>query len=183
MRRLRIGLLGATGHTGRPVLYESLSRGHRVTALARNPKNLPPVEQFFNTTNKMNNINTNLDFSSIEVYARDNSSITELVRESDVIISCIGGRSRGDTIVTEAILSIQPGLVLQKQQTEEGEEAHETTKKKIVVMTSIGCGRTSLTVTFALQCMFGFGQIANLNKADQMILEKQKNNTTSSSTS
>lgn len=38
---MKIALIGATGFTGAPVLAELLSRGHQVTALARNPAKLP----------------------------------------------------------------------------------------------------------------------------------------------
>ncbi|MES2190071.1 MAG: NAD(P)-dependent oxidoreductase [Pseudomonadota bacterium] len=37
---MKIALIGATGFTGAPVLAELLSRGHQVTALARNPSKL-----------------------------------------------------------------------------------------------------------------------------------------------
>eukprot|EP01031_Cornospumella_fuschlensis_P049146 gene49146-60157_t len=37
---MKIALIGATGFTGTPVLAELLSRGHEVTALARNPAKL-----------------------------------------------------------------------------------------------------------------------------------------------
>jgi putative NADH-flavin reductase len=37
---MKIALIGATGFTGAPVLAELLSRGHQVTALARNPAKL-----------------------------------------------------------------------------------------------------------------------------------------------
>ncbi|MGH8803567.1 MAG: NAD(P)-dependent oxidoreductase [Polaromonas sp.] len=39
---MNIALIGATGFVGAPVLAELLSRGHRVTVLARNPSKLGP---------------------------------------------------------------------------------------------------------------------------------------------
>jgi putative NADH-flavin reductase len=35
---MKIALIGATGFTGTAVLNEALSRGHEVTAIARNPR-------------------------------------------------------------------------------------------------------------------------------------------------
>ncbi len=39
---MNIALIGATGFVGAPVLSELLSRGHKVTVLARNPSKLAP---------------------------------------------------------------------------------------------------------------------------------------------
>jgi putative NADH-flavin reductase len=39
---VKIALIGATGSVGTRVLFEALSRGHQVTALARNPEKLEP---------------------------------------------------------------------------------------------------------------------------------------------
>ncbi|MGH6638807.1 MAG: NAD(P)-dependent oxidoreductase [Polaromonas sp.] len=39
---MNIALIGATGFVGAPILFELLSRGHRVTVLARNPSKLAP---------------------------------------------------------------------------------------------------------------------------------------------
>lgn len=39
---MKIALIGATGFVGTPLLTELLSRGHRVTVLARNPAKLAP---------------------------------------------------------------------------------------------------------------------------------------------
>ncbi|WP_119966643.1 NAD(P)-dependent oxidoreductase [Simplicispira lacusdiani] len=41
---MNIALIGATGFVGSAVLHELLQRGHRVTALARNPAKLAPRE-------------------------------------------------------------------------------------------------------------------------------------------
>jgi nucleoside-diphosphate-sugar epimerase len=41
---MNIALIGATGFVGSAVLQELLQRGHRVTALARNPAKLAPRE-------------------------------------------------------------------------------------------------------------------------------------------
>lgn len=38
---MHIALIGATGHVGATVLAEALARGHRVTAIVRNPAKLP----------------------------------------------------------------------------------------------------------------------------------------------
>jgi uncharacterized protein len=39
---MNIALIGATGYVGAPILREALDRGHRVTAVARDPEKLPP---------------------------------------------------------------------------------------------------------------------------------------------
>jgi putative NADH-flavin reductase len=39
---MKIAIVGATGHAGSRLVDEALSRGHRVTAIARNATRLPP---------------------------------------------------------------------------------------------------------------------------------------------
>src|SRR5690242_4095731 len=39
---MKVALIGATGYVGSVILAELLQRGHRVTALARNPDTLTP---------------------------------------------------------------------------------------------------------------------------------------------
>jgi putative NADH-flavin reductase len=39
---MNIALIGATGYVGAAILREALDRGHRVTAVARDPEKLPP---------------------------------------------------------------------------------------------------------------------------------------------
>ena len=91
---IRIGLLGGTGNVGRHVICEALSRGHTITALARDPAKLP--QPFIR-----NNGNGNFIRGSLQPFkgdVMDITAITDLVNNNDVIISCIGGRSRNDTI-------------------------------------------------------------------------------------
>ena len=42
---MKIAIIGATGNVGSRLVDEALSRGHQVTAVARNASRLPPDEK------------------------------------------------------------------------------------------------------------------------------------------
>lgn len=94
---MKIALIGATGFVGSAVLPELLKRGHRVTALARNPAKLPPQE--------------NLKVVAADVL--DNSQVAHAVKGNDAVISAYNpGWQEPDlyTLFMKGSLAIREGV-------------------------------------------------------------------------
>ncbi|MEH6419501.1 NAD(P)-dependent oxidoreductase [Pseudomonas sp. CGJS7] len=70
---MNIVLIGATGYVGRAVLEEALDRGHRVTAIARNPDALPA--------------HAGLTVQAAALDGRDPGQIADLVRGHEAVIA------------------------------------------------------------------------------------------------
>jgi putative NADH-flavin reductase len=68
---MKIAVIGATGHVGSRLVDEALSRGHQVTAVARNASRLPPDEK--------------LAFSGAD--ATDPEQLSRALAGHDVVIS------------------------------------------------------------------------------------------------
>lgn len=68
---MKIALIGATGFVGSAVLTELLNRGHRVTALARNPAKLAPRD----------------NLTVVTADALDSAQIARAVKGHDAVIS------------------------------------------------------------------------------------------------
>lgn len=144
---LVIGILGATGATGREVMSLALERGYQVRALARDASKLDAAPQ-------------------VEVIQGDANSaeaISQLVSGADVVVSCIGN-SNNDTTMSNLVINLLPAL-----------SSKSGTQKRLVMMTSIGCGGTSPVVKFCLSCMFGFKGVGDMDEADSMVRENVKN--------
>src|SRR5215468_467295 len=69
---MKIALLAATGRAGRTILDELISRGHQVTAVARNPDKLPENVKRLRD-----------DLSSVE-------RIAEIISGADAVVSAYG---------------------------------------------------------------------------------------------
>jgi putative NADH-flavin reductase len=54
---MKVALIGASGFVGKAVVNELISRGHQVTAIVRNPENIPQTENV--TSIKANVLNAN----------------------------------------------------------------------------------------------------------------------------
>ncbi|MHA7304709.1 NAD(P)-dependent oxidoreductase [Arthrobacter sp. TMN-49] len=80
---MKIAVLGATGRTGSLVLAEALSRGHQVTALARNPGVLG-----------------HSDVNAVEGDIGDLSALGRVFEGADAVISAIGARGRTSDLHT-----------------------------------------------------------------------------------
>ena len=74
---MKIAIVGATGNVGSRLVDEALSRGNRVTAVARNASSLPRDE--------------NLTFSGVD--ATDPAQLSQALRGHDVVISATPFRS------------------------------------------------------------------------------------------
>ncbi len=68
---MKVALIGASGFVGKAVLNELLQKGHKVTAIARDAKNLTPQD--------------NLTISTVD--ATDNDALADVVEGNDVVIS------------------------------------------------------------------------------------------------
>ena len=140
-----VALLGATGGCGRHVLLQALARGHQVTALARDPSKLP------SSPASPHNLRI------VQGDALNPVSVQQTIESADVVISCIGARSRDDTIMTEVATTLNKVM--------------DKNNQKLVMMTSLGCGGTSPVVNFFMRFIVGFGAMEDMDQADTMVRE------------
>ncbi len=68
---MKVALIGATGFVGKAILKELMMKGHKVTAITRNPEN---VAQHENAT-------------AVQVNVLDENALSEAVKGHDVVIS------------------------------------------------------------------------------------------------
>ena len=157
-----IALLGATGNTGRHVLLVALARGHSVKALARDPQKL--VDANSNRISKEQSSR----LSIVQGDAAKKESIAELLQDCDCVISCIGARSRGDTIMTTTVANLKSAAadLFSNPSTSAPVGALPPT---LIMMSSIGCAGTSGFVKFSLSCIAGFGAISDMDLADSQV--------------
>jgi putative NADH-flavin reductase len=80
---MNIVILGASGRTGRLVVENAVARAHRVTALVRSASSLAPSELLRVTVGDPTTV----------------ADVTRVVRDQDVVISCLGQRSAGDAML------------------------------------------------------------------------------------
>jgi putative NADH-flavin reductase len=86
---MNLFLLGATGRTGRLIVERALSRGHGVTAMVRDPATLPAQPRLHIET---------ADPLGADLLARN-------LAGHEVVISCLGQKSRGDAHLLEKAAS------------------------------------------------------------------------------
>src|SRR5438132_4350134 len=83
---MKLFIMGATGRTGRLITEQALSREHAVTAMVRAPGALAPKE-------------------GLRVVVGDPSRAADLgasvLSDQDVVISCLGQRTRKDATLLE----------------------------------------------------------------------------------
>jgi hypothetical protein len=66
---MNVALIGATGNIGSKIAQELVSRGHTVTAIARNPEKVPPSEK------------------AVQVDAADTARLSDALKGHDAVIS------------------------------------------------------------------------------------------------
>jgi len=99
-KHITIALLGATGMAGGYILREALAQGYGVRALARTPAKLDAVKD---------------RISIIKGDARDLSTIQELLKGSDAVISAIGP-VKTDSKAARGICTTATGNIIQAMQ-------------------------------------------------------------------
>jgi putative NADH-flavin reductase/pimeloyl-ACP methyl ester carboxylesterase len=81
--RLRIAVIGASGHLGGAVAREALSRGHDVTAIARHASGLVDLQ----------------GARATEADALDVDAISEVLADHDAVVASLKGRDEGELAV------------------------------------------------------------------------------------
>lgn len=99
---MNVILYSATGRAGRCILDELISRGHQVTAVARNLDKLP--EQLHNTVKRVQD-----DLSSVD-------RIAEIITGADAVVSAYGPpssdpRYTSDITYTDQLVSVTERLI------------------------------------------------------------------------
>src|SRR5213593_4490004 len=79
-RRMRLTVFAATGGIGRQVLEQAIAAGHDVTAVVRNPKNLP----------------AGVRAVVADLAAPDPATLESAVRGADAVLSALGPRSAAE---------------------------------------------------------------------------------------
>lgn len=82
---MNITIIAATGGVGRQLVEQALAAGHTVTAVARNPTNLPAGPRTVR----------------IDLAAPDPAALTEAVAGADAVLSGLGARGKADFGVAE----------------------------------------------------------------------------------
>ena len=77
---LRLLIYGATGRVGSRIMAEALSRGHRVTAVSRDPDRI---------------VQTSSNLSVVQGNVVDSRSVAELVVNQDVVVVSVRGSVGG----------------------------------------------------------------------------------------
>lgn len=80
---MRIGVLGASGRTGRRVVQVALSRGHQVSVLVRKPKLFKG------------------DAIKFVGDAKDPAAVARAIQGCAAVISCLGMRSRSEAVMRD----------------------------------------------------------------------------------
>ncbi|REE98269.1 NAD(P)-dependent oxidoreductase [Thermomonospora umbrina] len=77
---MKLTIVAATGGTGRALLDQALAAGHDVTAVARNPRDLPPEANVVKA-----------DMTTV-----DPADLAPAVLGADAVLSCLGPRGKAD---------------------------------------------------------------------------------------
>lgn len=92
---MRLFVLGATGGTGRAIVDQALSRGHRVTAFARSPEQLGERESLILKRGD----------------PRRSADLVSALPGHDVVLSALGRRAKADdSILADCARAIIDGM-------------------------------------------------------------------------
>jgi putative NADH-flavin reductase len=91
---MKLTIFAATGGIGRELLEQATAAGHDVTAVARNPRNLPSAQARVVTA---------------DLASPDPTVLIKAIDGTDAVLSCLGARSKADAGIawqgTQAIIS------------------------------------------------------------------------------
>jgi putative NADH-flavin reductase len=79
---MKLTIFAATGGIGRQLLEQAIAAGHDVTAVARNPQNLPPTPARVVTA---------------DLAVADAAALQSAVGGADAVLSALGARTKADT--------------------------------------------------------------------------------------
>ncbi len=82
-----IALIGAAGNVGLRLLKELTSRGHRVTAIGRNPDNIPSLA----------------NVTAVRGDVKDGAALADLLKGHDAVISTVRFLDSDPTVLIEAV--------------------------------------------------------------------------------
>ena len=91
---MKLFLFGVTGNAGQAILQEALSRGHSVTAAARQTG-------FFHPVGKANVVTAD---------ALDTTTLTDAIKEHDAVVVAISGRKSGHDTVAKVASNLLAAL-------------------------------------------------------------------------
>jgi uncharacterized protein YbjT (DUF2867 family) len=96
---MKLTIFAATGGIGRQALEQAVAAGHDVTAVVRNPRNLPPVRARIVTA----------DLATADPAALQSATLQSAVGGADAVLSGLGPRAKSDVGVvavgTRAIIA------------------------------------------------------------------------------
>ena len=116
IKPLNVVIFGATGFSGRAILKEALAQNHQVTILVRNKSAI--------SINDKNLI-------VIEGNVMDRNTVSELLKNQDAVIQCLGAGGKGDGKPTTFISEATKIIV---------EEMEKREAKRLLAMSNVGAG-------------------------------------------
>ena len=141
--QLKIALLGGTGAVGGLFLEQALNAGHQVYALARDPDKMAERD----------------GLSIQQGEAANPADVAAIIESADVVVSCIGHTKQGP-IMERTAQSILDAA------------RNRTDPPKVVIVSSLGCGGTSLLVKTLSILMGGTKVFADYENADALVLRE-----------
>ena len=152
---MKILLLGATGRTGKYIIEEAITRGHKIAAIARNPEKLK---------------NFKIDITTGTPY--DYETVEKAITGCDAVINTLNVSRKSDN--PWAPLRA-PKDMISKSASNAVKAMGKANIKRFVALSTIGAGRSWKTIPWILKCIVS---ISNLKFAfldhgkQEEILEK-----------
>jgi putative NADH-flavin reductase len=115
---MRVVIFGATGFSGKAILKEALAQRHQVSILVRNKSAI-----------SINDKNLNI----IEGDVMDRKMVTEVLRNQDAVIQCLGVGGKGNGKPTTFISEATKLIV---------EEMEKGKAKRLVAVSNVGAGNS-----------------------------------------
>jgi putative NADH-flavin reductase len=116
---MRVVIFGATGFSGRAILKEALAKNHQVTILVRNKSAV---------------LSNNKNLTVIEGNVMDRTIVTEVLKNQDAVIQCLGVNGKGNgkqtTFVSEATKIVV-------------EEMGKHNVNRLIAMSNVGAGNSA----------------------------------------
>lgn len=115
---MKVVIFGATGFSGQAILKETLSQQHQVTVLVRNKSTILIQDK---------------NLTIVEGNVMDTHTVSEVLKNSDAVIQCLGVGGKGNGKPTTFISDATKIIV------EEMEKQHI---KRLIAMSNVGAGNS-----------------------------------------
>lgn len=115
---MKVVIFGATGFSGKAILKKTLSQQHQVTVLVRNKSTILIHDK---------------NLTIVEGNVMDKHTVSEVLKNSDAVIQCLGVSGKGNGKPTTFISDATKIIV---------EEMEKQQIKKLIAMSNVGAGNS-----------------------------------------